>query len=90
MEFHAPAIVGAGGYLCPVATSLVVDTYGEAMVDRKHYCGGYREYWDGVKVVKETSGTSKSTSSTQSFLVTFGFSQSVKVESMLVVEWSCI
>ena len=43
MEFHAPAIVGAGGYLCPVATSLVVDTYGETMVDRKHYCGGYRE-----------------------------------------------
>ena len=48
MEFHAPAIVGAGGYLCPVATSLVVDTYEETMVDRKHYCGGYREYWDGV------------------------------------------
>ena len=34
MEFHAPAIVGAGGYLCPVATSLVVDTYEETMVDR--------------------------------------------------------
>jgi len=49
MEFHAPAIVGAGGYLCPVATSLVVDTYQETMVDKKHYCGGYREYWDGVK-----------------------------------------
>ena len=32
--FHAPAIVGAGGYLCPVATSLVVDTYEETMVDR--------------------------------------------------------
>ena len=48
MDFHAPAIVGAGGYLCPVATSLVVDTYQETMVDRKHYCGGYREYWDGV------------------------------------------
>ena len=48
MEFHAPAIVGAGGYLCPVATSLVVDTYQEIMVNRKHYCGGYREYWDGV------------------------------------------
>ena len=33
MEFHAPAIVGAGGYLCPVATALVVDTYQETMVD---------------------------------------------------------
>jgi len=56
LEYKAPAIVGAAGYRCPVATALVVDTYNEVMVDRKHYCGGYREYWDGVKGCEENIG----------------------------------
>ncbi|HBP45398.1 MAG TPA: hypothetical protein DD635_05815, partial [Flavobacteriales bacterium] len=56
MQYHAPAVVGAGGYRCPVATSLVVDTYQETLVDPKHYCGGYREYWDGVKGCESNIG----------------------------------
>ena len=90
MEFHAPAIVGAGGYLCPVATSLVVDTYEETMVDRKHYCGGYREYWDGVTGCEGNIGDIEIHFVDTIIPDTSGFSQSEKVESMLVVAWSCI
>ena len=42
-------VVGAAGYRCPVATALVEETFGETMVDRMHYCAGYREYWTGVE-----------------------------------------
>ncbi|MAJ01901.1 MAG: hypothetical protein CMA10_05805 [Euryarchaeota archaeon] len=47
--FHAPNLIGAGGYRCPVAKSMLEETYDEPMIDRAHYCGGYREYWTGVK-----------------------------------------
>ena len=49
-------LVGAAGYRCPVATALVEESHGEAMVDRAHYCGGYREYWSGVKGCEENAG----------------------------------
>ena len=49
LEFHAPNIVGAAGYRCPVAKSMLEETFEEPMVDRSHYCAGYREYWRGVK-----------------------------------------
>lgn len=42
-------IVGAAGYRCPVATALVEETFSETMVDRMHYCAGYREYWTEVE-----------------------------------------
>ena len=29
---------------------------GEELVDRMHYCGGYREYWDGVKGCEGDAG----------------------------------
>ncbi|MDA8805445.1 NAD(P)/FAD-dependent oxidoreductase [Euryarchaeota archaeon] len=54
--FHSRELVGAGGYRCPVARSVVESSYGEAMVDRDHYCGGYREYWSNVKGCEENSG----------------------------------
>jgi geranylgeranyl reductase family protein len=47
--YYASNIIGAAGYRCPVAKSMVEETYGEEMVDRDHYCAGYREYWRGVK-----------------------------------------
>ena len=54
--FHSRELVGAGGYRCPVARSVVESSYGEEMVDRDHYCGGYREYWRNVKGCEESSG----------------------------------
>lgn len=48
-EWYAPVIIGAGGFNCPVARSVVKDTYSETLVDREHYCGGWREYWKGVE-----------------------------------------
>jgi geranylgeranyl reductase family protein len=54
--FHSRELVGAGGYRCPVARSVVESSYGENMVDRDHYCGGYREYWRNVKGCEENSG----------------------------------
>jgi geranylgeranyl reductase family protein len=47
--WHSSEVVGAAGYRCPVATALVEETYGETMVDRMHYCAGYREYWQNVE-----------------------------------------
>ena len=54
--FHSRQLVGAAGYRCPVAVSLVEDTYSEKMVDRTHYCAGYREYWTGVKGIEPSAG----------------------------------
>ena len=47
--FYTKELVGAAGYRCPVAKSVVESSYNEPMVDRDHYCGGYREYWRNVK-----------------------------------------
>jgi len=55
-RWHAPVIIGAGGYTCPVARAVVKETYGRDMVDREHYCGGWREYWSGVKGCKNDEG----------------------------------
>ena len=49
LTFHASNLVGAAGYRCPVAKSMLEETYEEPMLDRDHYCAGYREYWTGVK-----------------------------------------
>ena len=48
LTFTAPLTIGAGGYRCPVATTLVEGIHNEAMRDDDHYCGAYREYWKGV------------------------------------------
>jgi len=47
--YNAPWTIGAGGYQCPVARLIVKDMFNEELVDRMHYCGGYREYWKNVK-----------------------------------------
>ena len=56
MTYLSTEIIGAGGYMCPVAKALVEDSYAENMVDRTHYCGGYREYWKNVKGCTENVG----------------------------------
>jgi len=40
--YLAPNIVGAAGYRCPVAKSMLESSYDEPMLDRDHYCAGYR------------------------------------------------
>jgi len=54
--YLAPNIVGAAGYRCPVAKSMLESSYDEPMVDRAHYCAGYREYWRGVKGCEDNVG----------------------------------
>lgn len=54
--FHTREVVGAAGYRCPVAKSVVESSYNEEMMDRDHYCGGYREYWRNVKGCEAASG----------------------------------
>ena len=54
LRFTAPLTIGAGGYNCPVATTITKKCYGEPMRDDKHYCGAYREYWIDVEGI-ETS-----------------------------------
>ena len=49
MSFTAPLTIGAAGYNCPVARAIVNDTYDEGMVDKSHYCGGFRQYWKNVE-----------------------------------------
>jgi len=52
----APLVIGAGGYKCPVATTIVEELNDEVMRDDDHYCGAYREYWTGVKGVGDEEG----------------------------------
>jgi len=54
--FYTRELVGAGGYRCPVARSVVESSYNEVMMDRDHYCGGYREYWRNVKGCEANAG----------------------------------
>ena len=49
LDFFSEWVIGAGGYNCPIARSVVKDIHGQELMDKKHYCGGYREYWQGVK-----------------------------------------
>ena len=55
-EYSAPWTIGAGGYQCPVARKIVKEMAKEELVDRMHYCGGYREYWSGVKGCEGDAG----------------------------------
>ena len=57
VTYVAPWTLGAGGYQCPVARKVVKDMAGEELVDRMHYCGGYREYWSGVKGCEGDAGS---------------------------------
>jgi len=49
VNWFAPWTIGAGGYQCPIARTVIKDVHEEELVDRDHYSGGYREYWKGVK-----------------------------------------
>ena len=55
-KWHAPIIIGAGGYACPVARAVVKEAYGKEMMNREHYCGGWREYWTGVEGCGDEEG----------------------------------
>ena len=39
-----------------MARSVVESPYNEPMMDRNHYCGGYREYWRNVKGCEHSVG----------------------------------
>ena len=39
---------------------MLEETYEEPMMDRDHYCAGYREYWRGVKGCEDNVGDMKS------------------------------
>ena len=54
-HFTAPLTIGAGGYNCPVARAVVAH-HDEPRVDKKHYCGAYREYWTGVEGCEDWKG----------------------------------
>ena len=54
--YLAGNIVGAAGYRCPVAKSMLEESYEEPMLDRDHYCAGYREYWRNVKGCEQNVG----------------------------------
>lgn len=56
MNFYAPWTIGAGGDRCPVARKIVKEMAGQELIEKMHYCGGYREYWDGVKGCEGGSG----------------------------------
>ena len=49
ISYFSEEFIGAAGYRCPVAKTLVEKIHDEKMLDRRHYCGGYREYWENVK-----------------------------------------
>ena len=48
LAYTARVTIGAGGYNCPVARTMVSDIFEEPFRDDEHFCGGYREYWEGV------------------------------------------
>tara|TARA_B100000925_G_scaffold37881_1_gene24835 strand:+ start:1998 stop:3320 length:1323 start_codon:yes stop_codon:yes gene_type:complete len=54
--YTAPWTIGAAGYRCPVARKIVKDLAQEELVDRMHYCDGYREYWSNVKGCEGDAG----------------------------------
>ncbi len=49
LTYTAPLTIGAGGYNCPVARKITEGLHGEPLRDDEHFCGGYREYWEGVE-----------------------------------------
>lgn len=58
MEYRSSLTIGAGGVRCPVATSIVEETYQKTMVDSKkeHYSAAYRQYWKGIKGLNHKEG----------------------------------
>ena len=55
-EAFAQVVIGAGGYNCPVARELVIDTFEEKYQERGHWSGAFREYYTDVKGCKPENG----------------------------------
>ena len=53
---RSKVVIGAGGYNCPVARELVIDTFEEEFQERAHWSGAYREYYTDVKGCKPENG----------------------------------
>ena len=49
LTFTSRVTIGAGGYNCPVASAITKEIHNEPLRDDEHFCGGYREYWEGVE-----------------------------------------
>ncbi len=52
----AEIVIGAGGYNCPIARELVIDTYDEEFQEREHWSAAYREYYRNVDGCVDQSG----------------------------------
>lgn len=55
-RYSSALTIGAGGYNCPVAKTVTETLHNEPMRDDEHYCGGFREYWEGVGGFSGTQG----------------------------------
>ena len=55
-QAHAKMVIGAGGYNCPIARELVIDTYGDKYQERDHWSAAFREYYTGVEGCKPENG----------------------------------
>lgn len=55
-EARAEVVIGAGGYNCPVARELVIDTFEEEYQERNHWSSAFREYYTDVKGCKPENG----------------------------------
>jgi flavin-dependent dehydrogenase len=53
---YAEMVIGAGGYNCPIARELVINTYGEKYQERDHCSAAFREYYTDVKGCKPENG----------------------------------
>jgi len=56
VQAAAEIIVGAGGYNCPIARELIVDTYEERYEDGLHWSAAYREYYENVEGCEPENG----------------------------------
>jgi geranylgeranyl reductase family protein len=49
VEFRAPVVVGAGGYNCPIAKNLLVETHNDTWQEPEHWSAAFREYYTNVE-----------------------------------------
>lgn len=55
-EAFAEIVIGAGGYNCPIARSVLIDTYDEKYEDGAHWSAAFREYYQDVDGCEPENG----------------------------------
>ena len=48
LTYTSALTIGAGGYNCPVSRTITEEVFQEPHRNDKHFCGGYRQYWENV------------------------------------------